>query len=204
MLFNFLNKIFFITCFIFLFTPTIICQLLSETQIDTCKIYTSLDEALLTPNKVRVLDLSRQKLHIFPKEIIKLKNLQSLKLIKNKLDSIPANISSLKYLQYLNLSKNKLESFPAGVAELSNLKSLIINQNYIKSIPFNIKNLHSLEYLDMWSNDLSEVSENIKYLTNLKELDLRVIMLSNKEKDRIQRLLPNTKVFFSNSCNCGY
>jgi predicted HAD superfamily phosphohydrolase YqeG len=74
----------------------------------------------------------------------------------------------------------------------------------IKNIPDQIKDLRQLKYLDMWSNNLSKISENIKLLTKLEELDLRVIMLSNKEKNRIKNLLPNTKVHFSNSCNCGY
>ena len=56
----------------------------------------------------------------------------------------------------------------------------------------------------MWSNNLQHISENIKFLTKLKELDLRVIIFSNEEKDRIQSLIPNAKVYFSNSCNCGY
>jgi predicted HAD superfamily phosphohydrolase YqeG len=56
----------------------------------------------------------------------------------------------------------------------------------------------------MWSNDLSEVSENMKFLTLLEEIDLRVILFSQKEKERIKRLVPRAKVHFSNSCNCGY
>ena len=85
-----------------------------------------------------------------------------------------------------------------------NLKKLIINQNYISNISESINNLKKLEYLDMWSNELSVIPESIKELTELKELDLRVIMFSKKEQERIQKLLPNTKVYFSNSCNCGY
>ena len=37
----------------------------------------------------------------------------------------------------------------------------------------------------------------------LKEVDLRVIQFSDSEKERISELLPNAKVYFSNSCNCG-
>ena len=63
----------------------------------------------------------------------------------------------------------------------------------------------SLEQIKRASvDDLSEVSENIKFLTRLKELDLRVILFSNSEKERIKSLLPNTTIYFSNSCNCGY
>ena len=55
----------------------------------------------------------------------------------------------------------------------------------------------------MWSNELIEIPDEIGQLTSLKEVDLRVIQFSDREKERISELLPNTKVFFSNSCNCG-
>ena len=180
------------------------CQLLSDAKIDTCKIYYSLSEALKTPDKVYVLNLSREKLKNFPIEILKLKNLQKLDLFKNKLDSIPDNIHHLTYLQYLNIGKNNLNKFPTGVTKLENLKSLILNQNEINTIPDNIDKLYNLEYLDMWSNNLEYISDNIKFLTKLEELDLSVIICNNDEKYRIKSLLPGTKVSFSNSCNCGY
>ena len=55
----------------------------------------------------------------------------------------------------------------------------------------------------MWSNELVKIPDEISQLTSLKEVDLRVIQLSDREKERISGLLPNTKVHFSNSCNCG-
>ena len=179
-------------------------QQLSNSELDTCKVYQSLTEALKSPENVYILDLSRKKIKVFPVEILTLKNLQKLNLFKNKLDSIPANIHHLKFLRFLNIGKNKLSTFPDGITKLENLKSLILNQNEITSIPDNIDGLYNLEYLDMWSNNLTFISDNIKFLTQLKELDLRVIIFSNDEKDRIKSLLPGAKVYFSNSCNCGY
>ena len=179
-------------------------QLLTIDELDTCKIYHSLSEALKSTEKVYVLELSKEKLKTFPNEILNLKNLQKLDLYKNKLDSIPDNIKNLSSLQYLNIGKNNLTTFPNGITKLENLKSLILNQNNITSIPDNVDELYNLEYLDMWSNNLEYISENIKFLTQLKELDLRVIIFNNDEKERIKSLLPGAKVYFSNSCNCGY
>jgi len=179
-------------------------QLLSKYDLDTCREYQSLSEALKSPDIVYILDLSKKKLKEFPEDILKFKNLQKLDLYKNKLDSIPENIKYLNFLQYINIGKNNLETFPIGITELVKLKSLILNQNHITSIPDNIDQLINLEYLDMWSNDLANISDNIKFLTRLEELDLRVIIFSNDEKERIKTLLPGAKVYFSNSCNCGY
>lgn len=55
----------------------------------------------------------------------------------------------------------------------------------------------------MWSNELIEIPDEISHLTLLRELDLRVIQFTDREKKRISVLLPNTKIYFSNSCNCG-
>ena len=71
------------------------------------------------------------------------------------------------------------------------------------AIPSEIKRIKSLKKLDLWSNELSEIPNEISELTNLKELDLRVIQFSDKDIERIISLLPNTKIYFSNSCNCG-
>ena len=79
-----------------------------------------------------------------------------------------------------------------------------MNRNHIKNIPNEIENLNQLEKMDLWSNEINYISDNISKLISLKELDLRVIMFSDKEKQRIAKLLPNCKIHFSNSCNCGY
>ena len=179
-------------------------QQLPFDHLDTCKKYKSIEQALKNPDLVYVLDLSKKKLTKIPKEISFFKNLHVLKLSKNKLSTIDSSIVFPKHILEINLSKNQLEEIPEAILATKSLKRLIANQNSIKSIPENISKLKSLAYLDLWSNDLSEVSENIKFLTSLKELDLRVILFSNSEKDRIKSLLPNTTIYFSNSCNCGY
>ena len=111
------------------YTSELYSQLLSTDELDTCKIYYSLSEALKSPEKVYALNLSKKKLKKFPSAIINLKNLQKLDLYKNKLDTIPDNIQNLTALQYLNIGKNKLTTFPNGITKLKNLKSLILNQN---------------------------------------------------------------------------
>lgn len=178
-------------------------QTISFDSIDTCHIYTSIEEALKSPKEVYVLKLSRNKLTEFPAEILQFTNLNVLDLSKNRISNIPDQIGTLTHLQRLDLGKNKLDYFPLGITDLVNLKKLILNQNYITGIPFSIRNLQELDYLDMWSNDLSEIPESISELKKLKEFDLRVIQFSDKEQERISKLLPATLIHFSNSCNCG-
>jgi Leucine-rich repeat (LRR) protein len=178
-------------------------QVLSEQDLDTCYIFTTIEKASKNPDAVYVLDLTKSKLNAFPAEVLLFKNLNILKLAKNRIESVPEGISKLIFLQELDLGKNKLDGFPGGIVELVNLKKLVLNQNYIEGIPYMIKNLQKLEYLDMWSNNLGSFPESLNDLKALKEFDLRVIQFTAEEKERIKNLLPNAKIHFSASCNCG-
>uniref|UniRef100_UPI000AB4732A leucine-rich repeat domain-containing protein n=1 Tax=Leptospira weilii TaxID=28184 RepID=UPI000AB4732A len=68
--------------------------------------YTDLTKALQNPLKVRVLNLSFQKLSTLPKEIGELQNLQTLDLFDNKLTVLPKEILQLQNLQTLDLFDN--------------------------------------------------------------------------------------------------
>ena len=196
------NQLFSIIFLLGLFTNGF-SQILSDEELDNCYIYKTIEKASENPDAIYVLDLTKSKLKAFPHEILKFKNLNILKLGKNKISSVPEGISQLLFLQELDLGKNKLDAFPGGVVELVHLKKLVLNQNYIEDIPYMIKNLQKLEYLDMWSNNLNSFPESLNELKKLQELDLRVIQFTKEEKERITSLLPDTKIHFSSSCNCG-
>ena len=72
-------------------------QVLSEQELDTCYIYTTIEKASKTPDAVYVLDLTKSKLKAFPLEILKFKNLNILKLGKNKIASVPEGISQINF-----------------------------------------------------------------------------------------------------------
>lgn len=194
-------KLFFLLIF-FLASGSADAQLLSLSNLDTCKVYTSLEEALRNPNQVVRLKLSRAKLKKFPEEIRQLVNLQELDLSKNKLHTLPDSLG-LPYLQRLTLAKNSFEEFPVAICRLTHLKELVLSQNEIQALPSSIGQLKELEYLDLWSNNLGIYPNELSQLTALKELDLRVIQLSESEQKTIASYLPNTKIHFSPSCNCG-
>ncbi|MBN8701846.1 MAG: leucine-rich repeat domain-containing protein [Bacteroidetes bacterium] len=195
------NKFLFIFCFL-LSTFATQAQVLDSIGLANAKTFTSLQEALKTPNEVYKLDLKKQKLKAFPQEILKFKNLTHLDLSKNKITELPENIGELENLQSLTLSKNKLTTLPKQIGDLANLTYLNINQNELTSIPAQMGKLENLETLDLWSNNIETFPEEIKYMKNLKRLDLRVILISDEEQMRLMILLPSTKIFFSNNCKC--
>ncbi|TND01824.1 MAG: hypothetical protein FD123_4200 [Bacteroidetes bacterium] len=179
-------------------------KLLDSLALDTMPGYTSLQEALKEPDKVIKLVLRKQKLKMFPKEILQFTNLQYLDLSKNDLKELPDSIGVLKNLQVLHLSKNEIEYLPKEIGELVNLKILDVNQNELVELPSSIGRLSKLEYLDLWSNNLERFPDTMKELKNLKLMDLRVILMSDELQLRLQQWLPHTKIYFSPNCKCKY
>lgn len=170
---------------------------------DSTRTFRNLELALKNPEKVYVLDLSKQKLDEFPMEIIQFKNLRELYLGKNKIKDIPSEIGKLTELEIVDFSKNRLSALPISLFSCKKLRRLIANQNAIIEIPKEISNLQELEYLDLWSNDLWVVPDEIKACKKLKEVDLRVIEMTQAEQNRIISLLPEAKLHFSPHCNCS-
>ena len=170
------------------------CQLLDSSQLSITYEFRTLEEAMQNPDSVFILTLKKQKIESFPEEIF---------MFKNKIQLIPRNIEQLQKLEYLNIAKNKLETIPPEIGKLKNLKDLIIFQNEIAYLPSEIGEAENLELLDMWGNELESLPNEISKLKNLVIMDLRVIEISNDKQKQFQQLLPNTKIYFSNSCNCG-
>lgn len=179
-------------------------QPLDSATLATKPVFTSLNEALKTPELVYRLNLRKQKLKTVPIEIAKFSNLQELNLSKNKITQLPAAIENLSNLEYLDVSVNELTSIPNEIGQCLYLKRLILNRNLIEELPSTIGKLKSLEYIDLWSNSIIEFPEAINQLSEtLKEVDLRVINMNDERQEAIRALLPKTTIHFSRSCNCN-
>lgn len=199
-----LNMLKNIIVLLFVISPILFfTQTIEKDKVDTTYIYKNLEDALVNPNQVFHLKLKRKKLKEFPLEVLKFKNLITLDLTKNKISSIPYEIKELKYLKTLKLNKNKFTVFPKAICLVTSIEQLEINNNSIVEIPKEIEKLKNLIYLDMWSNELAIFPKELSKLNKLKTFDLRVIQLSDKEQKAIHKLLPNTKIYMSNSCNCA-
>lgn len=201
---NWLKQVLLVLVLLVAFGKNSRAELLDSLALDTVKTYVSLEEALLTPEKVYKLDLSKSKLIEFPSKIFLLKNLNVLNLSKNKMVVIPDSIAVLVYLQDITFSRNKIEEFPLGICELKHLKRLNMNRNLLVGIPSEIGELTELRVLDLWSNDLAHFPAELKNLENLEVLDLRGILINYEQQERLEKLLPNAKVEMDLPCKCGY
>ena len=88
------------------------------------KTFTSIDEALKTPDEVFVLDLYFQDLTALPDEIGMLKNLTKLELSGNQLTQLPETFGQMEKLKWLSLKGNNIKKLPDSFENLTNLAEL--------------------------------------------------------------------------------
>ena len=138
----------------------------------------SLNEALETPDQVKVLILKKQHLTAVPPQIYKLKNLEKLSLSRNAITTIPDSISILKNLRYIDLSSNNITSLPCALTSLP------------------------IDTLILWDNPIYAMDSCFSILP-LKYLDIRAINLNVAEHDAIITLFPQARIRKNRPCNCA-
>lgn len=107
----------------------------------------------------------------FPKEICQLTTLNQIMISSNEISSIPPEIANLTNLTSLTLTNNKLTTLPKEIGQLVKLKKLVLSKNPITSIPDEIGNCK-----------------------NLKTLVIKDTKLSAESIQKLQKLLPKTKI----------
>ncbi|MDR1725211.1 MAG: hypothetical protein LBR28_02330 [Bacteroidales bacterium] len=151
--------------------------LIYNTAFSQGKTFYSIEDAIKTPDSVKVLILNRQHLKSIPNEIYLFINLESLSLSRNKIENISDSLSLLKKLHYLDLSSNYISFLPCSLTRLP------------------------LDTLIIWDNPIYVFDTCFADL-KLKYLDLRAIEMNKKEQQQIISLFPQTKIRKNRPCNC--
>lgn len=177
-------------------------QLLSRAVLKTQPVFTSIEEAQKNPEQVYRLKL-KIKADSLPDAVFQFTNLQELTISKCRLSVLNQRISELTNLEYLDVSANQLVRLPNSLCDLLNLKELIINRNHIEELPEQIGKLTQLTYIDAWDNPLYSLPRSISDLRfSLHELDMRQIELRDEELEAMEKLLPETKIQYTSTCDC--
>jgi Leucine-rich repeat (LRR) protein len=158
--------------------------------------YSDLQLAVKEADKVLSIDVGDKGIDKLPKQLANLKKIVSINLMGNNFTSFPTVLSRLTTLDEISLSTNQLKSVSKEIGRLKNLRILIMNNNQLSELPKEIGELTNLLYLEIGNNKLKRIPEEIKYLTNLQELHIERNFLSDNEKARIKRLLPNCVIHF--------
>jgi hypothetical protein len=124
--------------------------------------------------KASMVDIRYRGLTQVPRDVWRYgRRLKILRLPHNRIAHLPPEIGELKHLGELDLGDNQLTALPAEIGELENLEELDLSDNQLTHLPPEIGKLKKLKYLHLGGNPLSQ-----------------------KEKDKIKRLLPRCKIYW--------
>ncbi len=116
-----------------------------------------------------------------------------------ELTEIPKKVFDNAQLKFLILSDNRLKHVPSEIGKLKNLIYLDLHHNQIPNLPSEIGKLEKLIGFDLSSNKLNKLPNEIGNLFNLKLLVLEGNPISDTEKEKIRKLLPNCEITFKNN-----
>eukprot|EP01111_Echinosteliopsis_oligospora_P018532 TRINITY_DN856_c0_g1_i2.p1 TRINITY_DN856_c0_g1~~TRINITY_DN856_c0_g1_i2.p1 ORF type:complete len:464 (-),score=95.95 TRINITY_DN856_c0_g1_i2:71-1462(-) len=118
------------------------------------------------------LNLKRNKISIFPTQILSLRNLTALNIGGNTLNYLPDEIDQLSKLEVLDISDNSFSALPANLFKLFNLRQLNLSKNPIGDIPPEIELLSKLQILQADKCRLTQLNFDITRVPELVELTL--------------------------------
>ena len=160
--------------------------------------FTSIESANKYPDCVLELSLREKGLTKFPLDVLKYSKLRVLDLSFNKIDSIPKEICSLKQLQVLILSYGALSNIDSSIGGLKSLENLALLYNNISSVPDEICLLNKLRVLNLSGNRIDSLPKCICKMQHLRVLGLSYFE-GEKHVDSLQysllrSCLPNTAI----------
>lgn len=154
--------------------------------------FRALPEKFSTLPKLKWFNISYNQLEnlVLPLE----SPLKTLLAIHNFLESLPTEIGNLKTLEKIHLQNNKITELPMSIGNLKALKELRLYNNQLQYLPDTFQNLQNLEHLSLGKNNFEEAPHVLSKLKKLKTLDIGENPLPQKEIEKIQKLLPDTKI----------
>ncbi len=147
----------------------------TNTNIETKKEYTNVEEALKNPEKVYRLNLGNQKISLTDNDWSKFINLEYLSLQNDHLTEIPLAITNLKTLKILDISGNDFKTLPIEFEKLVNLEELYLNNEKNINLPKTLAvlaQLPNLKTLHLENDNLSKLPAEILAFKNLENLYL--------------------------------
>lgn len=139
------------------------------------KEYTSLNDALVNPEKVFRLNLKNQNITISNEQWSKFVNLEYLNLNGDHIKEIPIGITNIKSLKTIDLSGNDFKNLPDAFLNLTNLEEIYLNNeknmNLDKTLSV-LSKLPKLKSLHLENDNLSKLPSKILLFKNLENLYL--------------------------------
>ncbi|CAH1775944.1 unnamed protein product [Owenia fusiformis] len=141
---------------------------------------------------LKKLDVSNNKLGLFPEAVCQIKTLEILLLGQNKLKHIPLNVKLMEKLRNLSLSGNDFKQFPSVVCKLESLQNLDMSSNAIVEIHDDIT-ASKLTVFNMSKNKLVAIP-TMKYARRVTLSDNKISKLDAGWRDLEEMDLKNNEL----------
>uniref|UniRef100_A0A3Q2QQQ5 protein-serine/threonine phosphatase n=1 Tax=Fundulus heteroclitus TaxID=8078 RepID=A0A3Q2QQQ5_FUNHE len=126
-------------------------------------------------SQLKSLNISHNRLGVFPECVCEILTLTELNLSCNNLHTIPVQIGNLQSLQTLSLDGNHLSSLPEELGGLSQLNSLGLSFNNFSHVPTVLERLCAVDKLAMAGNRLESLElSTLVRMIHLRNIDLRL------------------------------
>ncbi|KAM9764852.1 PH domain leucine-rich repeat-containing protein phosphatase 2 isoform 1-T1 [Menidia menidia] len=126
-------------------------------------------------SQLKSLNLSHNRLGVFPECVCEILTLTELNLTCNNLHTIPEQIGNLQSLQTLSLDGNHLNSLPEELDGLGQLNSLGLSFNNFSHIPALLERLNAVDKLAMAGNRVESLELcTLIRMSHLRSIDLRL------------------------------
>jgi hypothetical protein len=144
---------------------------------------------------IRALNLAGNLFTKIPPQVLIMKNLVQLDISHNRLASVDTGFA-FKRIEFLDISFNQITHLPDEIAQLKRLKYFRCTDNQLQELPAGISDLTLLEELNLEGNKLRSLPQKLYKLKKLKVLKLGGNPLDYREKERIQKELSRTEIYF--------
>ncbi|KAM7424125.1 hypothetical protein PAMA_000461 [Pampus argenteus] len=152
-------------------------------------------------SQLKSLNLSHNRLGVFPECVCEIITLTELNLSCNSLHTVPVQIGHLQSLQTLSLDGNHLSSLPEELGGLSQLNSLGLSFNNFTHIPAVLERLGAVDKLAMAGNRIESLELCIlARMNHLKNIDLRLNGLRCVKSESLEAVNQVTQLDLRDNC----
>ncbi|XP_071387754.1 PH domain leucine-rich repeat-containing protein phosphatase 2 [Centroberyx affinis] len=152
-------------------------------------------------SQLKSLNLSHNRLGVFPESVCEILTLTELNLSCNGLHTVPAQIGNLQSLQTLSLDGNHFSSLPEELGGLSQLNSLGLSFNNFPLIPAVLERLSAVDKLSMAGNRVESLELcTLARMSHLKNIDLRLNGLRWVKSESLEAVSQVTQLDLRDNC----
>ncbi|XP_058486043.1 PH domain leucine-rich repeat-containing protein phosphatase 2 isoform X1 [Solea solea] len=152
-------------------------------------------------SQLKSLNLSHNRLGVFPECVCEIVTLTELNLSCNNIHAVPLQTGNLHSLQTLCLDGNHLSSLPEELGVLSQLSSLGLSFNSFSHVPVVLERLSAVDKLAMAGNRVETLELcSLARMSHVKNIDLRLNGLRWVKSESLEAVTQLTQLDLRDNC----